>query len=273
MAHLHGTHRCSLNCHPVVPRMVALCCWRPKKWVVKVSVRCHQKPGSREDRGRQGWWSISLFEERLSTPESSKSRGSPKMDKNGGLVGRWFFGFQGWVIFRWTSCSFSSGVEVTANLPSSRKGKMTYLGRSWSLFQWSDMGKMAENKWVTVQFFRSPFGSRIFGPFHDWSLRSFHWLLSAEDASPGKCCGKLRFGREGGKGLAPLDRPFRRLDNSQSISVTLAELSSDGADYVSMEGYGFFRRNLVPTTRNGTVTKVHDIPPWEPLGLSSTLQT
>lgn len=55
--------------------------------------------------------------------------------------------------------------------------------------------------------------------------------------------------------MAPLDRPFRRLDNSQSISVTLAELSSDGADYVSMEGYGFFRRNLVPTTRNGTVTK------------------
>lgn len=42
---------------------------------------------------------------------------------------------------------------------------------------------------------------------------------------------------------------------SQSISVTLAELSTYGADYVSMEGYGFFRRNLVPTTRNGTVTK------------------
>lgn len=97
--------------------------------------------------------------------------------------------------------------------------------------------------------------------------------MSAEDASPGKCCGKLRSGREGGKGLAPLDRPFRRLDNSQSISVTLAELSSDGADYVSMEGYGFFRRNLVPTTRNGTVTKVRNIPPWEPLGLPSTLQT
>ena len=149
---------------------------------------------------------------------------------------------------------------------------MTYLAPSWVLFQWSDMGKMAENKWVTVFFSCSPFGSRIFGPFHDWSLRSFtdFWVLRMP--LWGKCCGKLRSGREGGKGLTPLDRPFRRLDNSQSISVTLAELSSDGADYVSKEGYGFFRRNLVPPAM-ALWPKVHDIPPWEPLGLPSTLQT
>ena len=54
-------------------------------------------------------------------------------------------------------------------------------------------------------------------------------------------------GREGGKGLAPLERPFGRLDHLQSVSIALAEVSTDGNEYVQMEGYGFYRRNIAPT--------------------------
>ncbi|CAE7882149.1 TZF5, partial [Symbiodinium sp. KB8] len=42
-------------------------------------------------------------------------------------------------------------------------------------------------------------------------------------------------GRESGKGLAPLDRPHRRIEGLQNLSVRLAASSSDGANYVSME--------------------------------------
>ena len=38
-------------------------------------------------------------------------------------------------------------------------------------------------------------------------------------------------GREGGKGLAPLERRFRRLDHLQSVSIALAEVSTDGNEY------------------------------------------
>ena len=64
-------------------------------------------------------------------------------------------------------------------------------------------------------------------------------------------------GREGGKGLVP------RL---QGASVTLAEITSDGANYIPMEGFGFFRRNLDPNGRTGLVTKVYEIPASEIIG-------
>lgn len=78
-------------------------------------------------------------------------------------------------------------------------------------------------------------------------------------------------GREGGKGLAPLERPFRRLDHLQSVSIALAEVSTNGNEYVQMEGYAFYRRNIAPTVRDGTVTKVFEIPPREVIGATESV--